>query len=179
MTEDDAYDEAELREARALAAVLDGGDPPAHEVRDAVDAAELVALLKAPLLEQPRKEAVLAETERRIAAAKRRTRARLTWIGSAAGALALAAAALLMVRTQPEPPRSAQTRAEAPAEVPAAAPAAPSTAAAGAGGPDHALRSAQLAWLDAPSPDAATALDRELAAYRGEQLLRLERRYGR
>lgn len=164
----------ELRDARALAEALDRGHAPDRDVGDALDAAELVALLRAPLLDEARAEAVLAEAERRIAEAKRRARRRVTWIGSAAGALALAAAALLTVRVRHEPPHAVVT----PVSAPAPAPTSPTSAAPSvAGGSGDALRAAQTAWLDAPSPSASVALERELAAYRSEQLAVLARRY--
>lgn len=177
MSSDESYEDDELREARALADALDGGGAPERAVGDALDAAEIVALLKAPLLDDARSEAVLAETERRIAESKRRARRRVAWVGSAAGALALAAAALLMVRVQREPSRSAEAPAVAPvATTPAVEPSSP-TALSAASGRD-ALHAAQRAWLDAPSADATAALERELSRYRGEQLAVLARRYG-
>ena len=179
MTSDEGdYGEDELRDARALAGALDHGSMPDRAVADAIDAAELVALLKAPLLEGTRAEAILAGTERRIAAARRRARRRLTWIGSAAGALALAAAALLMVRVQREPSRAPELHGEAPVASTPEPSAAVRSPAAPAAGHVGRLRAAQIAWLTEPSPDAAATLERELAAYRSEQLAMLERRYG-
>jgi hypothetical protein len=166
VSSDESSEDDELRDARALARALDGGAAE-RAIGDAMDAAEIVALLKAPLLDELRSEAILAETERRIIEARRRARKRVAWIGSAAGALALAAAALLMMRVQREPSRSAETPAVAPVAT---------TPLSAAGGSDI-LRSAQLEWLDAPSADAAVRLERALASYRGEQLAVLARRY--
>lgn len=173
MSDDEAaYDDEELAQARALADAL-AGRPVEPRVADAVDAAELVALLKAPELSEPAETKVLEDVERALERARlgRRTRARLG-LAAAAGTLALAAAALLVVRAG---------RQAAPQDAWVASTPAPEAPVAGAA-PDPAataLRASQIAWLRAPTTESHAALDRALASYRAAQLDALAERYGR
>lgn len=186
MTNDEPpYQEDEQAEAELLARTLAAGQQAPSKVDDALEAADVVRMLRAPLLSKDRLDAVLADGERRVAQARKRSRIRIALFGSATGVLALAAAALLMVRTTQHEPSSASV---APAQNPLAeAPSAPSAAAkapveppaGGAASAEQALRHAQVAWLDAPTGDARERLEHALAAYRGEQLAALEQRYAR
>jgi len=177
MIDEPPSDEHEQAEAAELARALERGHAPPSAIDDAVDAADVVRMLKAPALSADRVDAVVRDGEQRVAAARRRARARIAVFGSAATALALAAAALLIVRA----PQSEPSVAKAPsAPGPAAeAPIQPAPAAAGAApsGPARALRDAQVAWLEAPTQEAHVALERALGAYRGEQLALLAARY--
>lgn len=165
---DERYEEAELRDARALADALDQGGAGAADSRtlDALDAAELIALLKASVLDDARSESILAEAERLIAGSKRRIHNRRVFMGASA-VLAVAAAALLMLRVQEAPSRTVDMQAEAPTSM---APRAPESAA-------MPLIAAQLAWVNAPSAATSGAVERELRAYRRAHLATLARRY--
>lgn len=181
MSHEPPYEE---EEAARLARALERADrPPESSIDDALDAADVVRLLRAPTLSEARRDAVLADAQARIARARARARRRLTWLGAGAGAIALAAAALLMVRTRDAPAarhasapaRSAEAHHEAPHEIsgepPIGAAAAPERA--------RALDRAQRAWLGAPTEAASAELASALAAYRTEFLGALERRHGR
>jgi hypothetical protein len=178
------YEEDEQAEAELLARALAGGAQPANKLDDALDAAEVVRMLRAPALSEDRLNAVLADGEQRVAQARKRSRVRMALLGSATGALALAAAALLMVRApQSEPSAAAVAPAKAPmAEAPrspsAAANAPPEAPVGGAASTEQALRQAQIAWLEMATSETRAQLDRALVTYRGEQLAQLERRYG-
>lgn len=181
MTQVPEDDEQELAEAEALARALDGAEP-SRDVEDAVDAAEVVRMLKAPVLSDERLEATLADTEQRIAAARRRSRTRIAVFGAAGSMVALAAAALLlMVRPMMEPGQ--QAVAMAPAPEPAALQAPQEAPAVAATAPDNAarLRNAQIVWLGEQSPSTAVnaMLDEALREYRDDQLAALERKYAR
>jgi hypothetical protein len=170
MIDDEPFDEAEQHEASALAEAIERGHALDFNIADAFDAAEFVAVLKAPALDEQRFSAVFAQAELRISAARRRARSRRVWFGSAVAALAVAAAAMLMVREQPAPTDMRAEESMAVSE--------PAASAAG-GGEGTPLRAAQIAWLNAPSPTSAAVLERELAAHRNEQLSALQRRYAR
>jgi hypothetical protein len=185
MTADPKYDEAELAEAEALARALERGHVPPSKVDDAVDAADVVRMLKAPVLGEERLLARLAETEQRIAAARRRSRMRLLVLGTAGGALAMAAAALLIVRA-PRHEAAPLSSASAPGSVtaPAAPRAEPEPEAPDAAALAHATSSArqrliqaQLALLQTPSPGARDALEHALSDYRDKRLSVFEQHY--
>lgn len=187
MTSDEPpFDADEQAQAELLARTLAGGRRAPREVEDALDAAEVVGMLRAPVLSEQRLSAVLAEGEQRVARARKRSRVRIAVLGAASGALALAAAALLMVRAPQSEPSAV---AVAPAASPAAqAPSSPSAAAkagpeapvaAGAVSAEQALRHAQIAWLETATGETRAQLERALATYRVEQLALLERRYAR
>lgn len=189
MTSDEPpYEDDEHAEAELLASSLAAGEHAPSKVDDALDAAEVVRLLRAPLLSEDRLNAVLAEGELRVAQARKRSRTRIAVLGAATGALALAAAALLMVRTtQHEPSSAAVAVAPAPSPLPEA-PSAPSASAAktagaapagGAVSAEQALRQAQIAWLEMATGERREQLERALVTYRGEQLAQLEQRYAR
>lgn len=186
MTSDEPpYEEDEQAQAELLARTLGARERAPSKVDDALDAAELVRMLRAPMLSDERLNAVLADGEQRVARARKRSRVRIAVLGSATGALALAAAALLVVRAPQSEPSAV---AVAPAKAPMAeAPSAPSAAAAapteapigGAASAERALRQAQVAWLEKATGETRDQLDRALVAYRGEQLAQLEQRYAR
>lgn len=180
MTDDPKYDDAELAEAEALARALERGHAPPSSVDDAVDAADVVRMLKAPLLHEDRLEATLAETTQRIAAARRRSRARLFALGAAGGALAMAAAAMLIVRGrsfEPSPHSAAPVAVSATARQPQReAPQAPAGLAA-PGLAREGLIQAQIAMLEAPSSEARDALEHALSNYRYERLSEIEQHY--
>jgi len=186
MTSDEPpYREDEQAQAELLARALEEGQQAPSKIDDALDAAEVVRMLGAPVLSEARLHAVLADGEQRVARARTRARVRFAVLGSATGALALAAAALLMVRATQHEPSSA---AVAPAQSPSTeAPSAPSAAAkspveapvGGGASAEQALRLAQIAWLEMATAETRAQLDRALVSYRGEQLAQLEQRYGR
>lgn len=184
MTSDEPpYEDDEQAEAELLARTLAAGRHPPSKVDDALEAAEVVRMLRAPVLSEDRVNAVLADGERRVAQARKRSRIRIAVLGSATGALALAAAALLMVRTTQHEPSAAAVVAPAQRPLPEA-PSAPSAAAAetpsaGAASAEQALRQAQIAWLEMATGETREQLARALVAYRGEQLAQLEQRYAR
>jgi hypothetical protein len=181
------YEDDEQAEAELLARTLAAGRQAPSRVDDALDAAEVVRMLRAPVLNEERLNAVLADGERRVAQARRRSRIRIAALGSATGALALAAAVLLMVRTTQHEPSAVVAVAPAQSPVPEA-PSAPSAEAAktpgavpagGAGSAEQALRQAQIAWLEMATGETREQLERALVAYRGEQLAQLQQRYTR
>lgn len=180
MSQTPGDDEQELTEAEALARALEGAEP-SRDVEDAVDAAEVVRMLKAPLLAGDRLESVLAVTEQRVAAARRRSRTRIAAYGAAGSVVALAAAALLlMVRPSMEPAQHSAASARVPVT---AAPEPQAAPAATGGAPDGAarLRHAQVAWLAEQTPSTAVSaeLDDALRVYRDAQLAALERKHAR
>lgn len=190
MTNDEPpYEEAEQAEAELLARTLAGGRHAPSKVDDALDAAEVVSMLRAPVLSEDRLNAVLADGEQRVAQARKRSRVRIAVLGSATGVLALAAAALLMVRAPQHEPSSvavapavvpaASPRAEAPSSPSAAAKAPPDAPVGGAASAEQALRQAQIAWLETPSTDNRQDMERWLAAFRDERFAAIEARYRR
>ena len=186
MTSDEPpYDEDERVEAQLLARALGLPEQAPSKVDDALDAAEVVRMLRAPVLTDQRLNAVLADGEQRVARARKRSRVRVAVLGSATGALALAAAALLMVRApQSEPSAVAVAPAKAPmAEAPSspsgAATAPPEAPVGGAASAEQALRQAQVAWLEMATGEARSQLERALVRYRTEQLAQLDQRYAR
>jgi len=172
MTDEPPYDDDELAQATRLARALDDGGAREHAQEiDALEAADVVSLLKAPTLNEARENAVLQKVENAIEAARRRTRTKVA-LASGFGALAIAAGALLMVRSErAEAPMTAAPSPEPRTE--------PASAGAAASSKASALRDAQIAWLSAPSSDSDAALEHALGAYRDERLAELERRYAR
>jgi hypothetical protein len=184
---DEPKDDAERAEAEALALALDQGQLTPSAVDDAVDAAGVVRMLKAPVLSEERLEAALAETERRIAA-RRRWRRRWVALGAMGSALAMAAAALLIVRApfreatqhsaSPPAPVATAVSAEAPQAARSAAPNAAAIEQAAATARQR-LIEAQVALLDAPSAEARELLEGALRDYRGKHLSTIEQEYSR
>jgi hypothetical protein len=183
------YEEDEQAEGELLARALAGAERAPREVGDALDAADVVRVLRAPVLSEERLNAVLADGELRVAQTRKRSRRRIAVLGSATGALALAAAALLMVRAPQHEPSSkavapaaapaASPRAEVPSGPSAAAKAPPEAPVGGAASAEQTLRQAQIAWLKMATDETRAQLDRALVTYRDEQLAQLEQRYGR
>jgi hypothetical protein len=181
---DEPKDDAERAEAEALARALEQVGPSPSAVDDAVEAADVVRMLKAPVLSEERLEAALIETGRRIAA-RRRSRRRLVALGATGSVLAMAAAALLIVRTPlREPaqhsaapaPIATAVSAEAPQAARSAAPDAAATEQAAATARQR-LIEAQIALLDAPSAEAREQLEGALRDYRGKHLSLIEQEY--
>jgi hypothetical protein len=174
MTDEPPYDDDELAQATRLSRALDprrGTEAGLHGVDDALEAADVVSLLKAPMLNEARESAVLQKVENAIQAARRRTRTKVV-LASGFGALAIAASALLVVLGRSaEAPMTAAPSPEPRAEAQSAASAVSPTASA--------LRESQIAWLKAPAADTDAALERALGAYRDEELAALARRYAR
>jgi hypothetical protein len=179
------YQEDEQAEAALLARTLGAREHAPSRVDDALEGADVLRMLRAPLLSEDRLDAVLAGGERRVAQARKRSRIRIAVLGSATGVLALAAATLLMVRTTQHEPSSpsvvpAQSSVAGAPSVPSAAVDAPvEPPAGGAASAEQAVRQAQVAWLHAPTGDARERVEHALAAYRAEQLAALEQRYAR
>lgn len=165
MTEEERYDEAELRDAGALAEALERAPElhaPASSASDALDAAELIAASQLTELSEARAEAVLRSVQERIEARRSRRRRRFA-LGLAAVASTLSAAAAVLLLMRPTDSPALQ------------APVAVSTALrAPEGGQEVVL--AQRAWLGDPSPANRAALRGRLAQYRTAYVAELDRR---
>ncbi len=154
---DPEFDEAELREAEALARALERGSADEELPEDALQSAALIRYgAGGGVLREEREDAILEE----VLAAADRVRARpkaaavpwWRWLFGAAG-LAAVTALLLVILTSGE--------AGAPTALPS---------------PDARLIEAQLARIEDRSADAR--FDEAMQSYRGDVYAALERRYG-
>src|SRR5690242_11030831 len=118
--EEPPYDERELEEAQRLAALLERRPVDARGIAAAADAADVVRVLRAPVLSAAREDAVLDTALAAIAQHKRKARFQILAV-SGAGVAALAAVALLtFVRPSAPSPEGAAVSTRAPAAAPRA-----------------------------------------------------------
>ena len=172
MSRDDPpdYDEQELAQARSLAAALDPSQRVQDDVRDALDAAELIRATRRGGLSDARSTLTFQRVEQRVQASRRRRIRR--WIAS--GGVLTAAAGVVLVFAIPAARELAPAATKSVPEV-----------AATSGSVDRfeqvsaAVRAAQRAWLDDPTPATHATLEKHLRRLRNAQLEALQSRYGR
>jgi hypothetical protein len=191
MTDDDRYEDQELAEARALAAVLERSSPGfssldaalrdpdglTPQINDALDAADMVAASRLPGLAEGGIDRVFQVLQSRIESGRKRARRKLVMLATGGS---LAAVAVLMLTVWSPVARRARAPSQSTAEP---ATAMPKTAGGAARAELESARAeldaAQLAWLNDPRPEVAATLERHLEKYRAAHLEALHRRYAR